>query len=102
MKFRIYYADGTTYSGGDPFRATPRGVQVIAQEAPWVRQGYILIHGKDFYVWRKGSWYGVNDGGFWDYLLTTNGPLKVLHGWTMAKTPEFHECVRRASNEGLG
>ena len=102
MRFRIYYADGSAYSG-DPFHAPPRLAQVIAQEASHTRQGYILIHGKDFYCWREdGGWFGVNDGGFWEYLLTTDGPLKVIHGWTMARTPEFHECVRRASSEGLG
>lgn len=102
LRFRIYYADGSTWAG-DPFYAPARGVQVIAQEGETAGgRGFGLIHSKDFYVWKdEGGWFGVNDGGFWEYLLTHEGPLKVLHGWTMAKTPEFHECVRRADREGL-
>lgn len=104
LKFKIYYGNGTTYSGNllrHAAFAPQLNVQVIALESD-NEQGYILIHGKDAYVYKDdGGWYGVNDMGFWDYMYNYKGYKVAVFGRTTARTKEFHDCVKRAMNEGI-
>lgn len=102
-RFRIYYDDGSTYSG-DPFLAPQVGVQVIVLESQTDR-GFILIYSKSlsgYYCLRNGAWFVTDDAGFWDYLLIHQGPKKIIFGRTMARTDEFWKMIKRASSEGLG
>lgn len=98
MKFRIYYAD-SAYSG-DPFLAPPAGVLAVAQGAD-APAGFVVIQGKDYYVWRDGRWDGTDTGGLWDYLLIGTGPKYVLCGRSV-RDEVFWAAVGRAATEGVG
>lgn len=108
MRWRIYYADGSTFSSedGGPEEAPTRGVIVIASEAANER-GFTLQHGgphaKDYYLWREDAdgWCLADMGGLWDYLLSRNGWKVVLSGETI-RTEEYLRIVGVASSEGVG
>jgi hypothetical protein len=100
-KWLVYFEDGSTWHG-DPFRPPRRtGVQVIAGARP-TEKGFGLDHGKHYYVWRHGEWCGVDEGGYWDYIITYLEPQSVLLGRTMQRNEDFWAIVRRAGKEGLG
>ena len=70
MRWKIYYADGSTYadSDGGIENAPGRGVVVIAQEDR--ECGRHILHMKDFYYWEpsESRWYGADVFGRDDYL----------------------------------
>jgi len=92
--WRVFYADGVTYSDADgPTEDAPgQGVLVIAQADPDV--GRELRYGSDFYVWDGGRWLGVDQFGLWDYLARP-GWRKVLAGRTVGPR-EMEEAYRAA------
>ena len=60
MKWRVYYADGTTFDGTDPTTIGRRfEVQVIVQEDK--DHGHQPLHFADYYIWRADleRWIGV-------------------------------------------
>lgn len=118
LKFRIYYgwldpSDGKvktwTFEGAgseDAIKAPRGNVQVIVNEEPWReaqgKRGRGLQHGHDYYVWRDDQgWCGLDLPGREYYLDHYEGGCVVLKGWTQ-RDEAYHECVRRATNEGLG
>ena len=100
-RFRIYYGDGSTYSG-DPFYAPPSNVQVIVMENPDRSNGQTLIMTKprDFYLWRGGRWWACNEAGFYDLLMYEIGPKAVLFGRTI-ESDKYSAIVQRAKAEGF-
>lgn len=103
-RWLVYWGDGTTWHG-DPFRPPKRvDCQVIAIERNNEKK-FGLIHHKEYYVWKDdkngGQWYGVDEGGYWDYVLTYLGPQSILNGRTMAFDDDFWAIVSRAGKEGL-
>jgi len=105
MKWRIYYADGSAYSGStdeEAFNAPAIGVQVISIENPTRDNGHGLITGYDMYYYKQGRFWGCDTSGMYDYLMTYPGPNKVLFGRTMAREEEWNAIVSRAKREGLG
>lgn len=102
MRYRIYYGDGSTYSG-DPFKAPRTDVQVIAQDAN-NEKGFVLLHGnteRGYFFWADDiGWLCGDTGGFWDYLLQL-GPRVVLLGRNI-RDEKFWEIIHRAGMEGLG
>ncbi len=96
-RFRIYYGDGSTYSG-DPYFAPPAGVQVVAQE----NRKYPMS-GKHAYYWLPESgWHACDEAGMWDHWLMYRGPKAVIFGREMERDEEFWEIVTRARREGVG
>lgn len=99
-----------TYAGegfADALKAPRGNVQVIVNEEPWRekngKRGRGLQHGNDYYIWRDDQgWCGLDLPGREYYLDTYNltGCI-VLKGWTQ-RDEAYHECVRRATHEGLG
>lgn len=73
--WRIYYGDGSSYYG-DVELAPGRNVQIIVQSSR--EHGWIARTG-DFYVYRPGMWFAVDQFGLYDYLLEP-GWKKVLFG----------------------
>lgn len=80
MRFRIYYADRSTYSdtNGTPFDAPAFGVQWVTTMLP----RWWGIYGQDYYWLDNDRWEGGNIGGLIDYLQRP-GPRKVLWGRTI-------------------
>ncbi len=82
MRWRIYYADGTTYSDrqGEPFYAPPNDVQVVCREIK-AAPGFQALRGNDAYYWRPDvGWNPCDQAGLWDYLLNYCGPKAVIFG----------------------
>lgn len=100
-RFRIYYGDGSTYSG-DPYFAPPHNVQVIAQQEG---DQTVLLHGvqetKGTWYWDGQRWRPCDLPGLWDHLLMFVGPKAILFGRTV-RDDVFWETVSRANREGLG
>lgn len=106
MRFRIYYEDGSTFDGNgfaDACCAPTMRVQVCVNDQPTSHKPYTLQHSKDAYVWRDdGGWYGVDSLGLHEYMFEAGKAKYMVFGGTMARTPEFHACLNRAIDEGLG
>lgn len=109
LRYKIYYDDGTVYSG-DPYYAPTSGVQVVAQEDSSSSKGWILIHGianaaqsdVGIYCWRDdGFGWDIHDqAGFYDYLFNYKGPKAVIFGRTIP-TEDFQKVLQRAIDEGI-
>lgn len=76
-KWKIYYADGSTFSAadGDWQDAPARGiiaVNVLSDEV-----GREVQLGKDYYVWWPDASYpwSVDKTGLWDFLYEVKSPL---------------------------
>lgn len=86
--FRIYYDGGSTFDG-DPYNAPGWGaVTIVERDADHGRR---LVDGKDFFIWRDGRWWAVDQWGLMDYLADP-GPRKILIGryvpngrWTLLR-----------------
>ncbi len=97
MRFRIYYGDGSTYSG-DPYLAPQTGVQAVAQE-----NRDVPMSGKDAYYWKpETGWHSCDTLGMWDYLFSYRGPKAILFGREMQRDENFWAIRQRARVEGLG
>ena len=99
MRWRIYYADGSTYSDA-PEEAPKTGVQVIATlregpNGPWVEQEQL----SDYYFWTDDGWHGsdLQGYGLWEYLVGPGWRL-VLFG-SRVTTLEYRAIVDRAVEE---
>ncbi len=99
MKFRIYYDNGDTYSD-DPFLAPATGVVVITIEDVKANNGFRITKSKDAYYYKEGRWWGCDDMGMYDYLMSYVGPKAVLFGRTI-RDDLYWEITQRAIKEGI-
>lgn len=91
MTFRIYYGDGTTYSG-DPFEACPHNVICLSVPGK-------VWHSRDAYYWHKDMGFVPCDvPGMWDYLLNYVGPKQILFGRNV-RDEDYWRIVARAQSE---
>ena len=104
MRFRIYYGDGSTYSG-DPYHAPPNNVQCVVQEMPGHERGWVISKGehetKGSWWWDGEHWRVCDTAGMWDYLLMHVGPKAILFGRTLRDSDHW-AIIERANREGLG
>ncbi len=101
-RFRIYYGDGSTYSG-DPFHAPPSNVQVIVLENPDRSNGQGLVLSlppRDTYFYSQDRWWSCDQAGMYDYLLHHVGPKAILFGRTISDDG-YNAIVQRAKVEGF-
>ena len=113
MKWRLYYGDGSTYSGEtdeDAYNAPCISAILLKQEADNPK-GYTIRHGCTFFVWerimlsdgtvlKEGRWGGKNDiFGLSHYFHTHKGPQKVLIGIEIHDAT-YHEIHIKAVSEG--
>lgn len=85
---------------GDPFLAPATGVIVIAIEDAKSNKGFRLTLSKDAYYYKDDRWWGCDDMGMYDYLMTHVGPKAVLFGRTI-RDDDYWNIVTRANKEGL-
>ena len=101
MNWRVYYANGNTYSNQDgaPENAPARDVQVIVMKDG--DHGWRTQTEHDYYVWDERSnwlrWWGVDQFGLYDYLIEP-GFKKVLFGRTIS-SQEYNEIIKRANED---
>ena len=102
MAWRIYYDDGSTFTG-KPEDAPRVGVVAIAQHNG--QHGPLVIHGFDYY-WHQpvddpaGEWQGGEIFGLWDYMTRVEGRPLVLFGRWMP-TDAFQAIFERAKRDTL-
>ena len=104
MKYRIYYGDGSMFSGAecDAIHAPRLDVQVIWIENPKRSDGGGIVTGRDFYIYKGGRWFGCDQAGFWDYQFHYEGPKAVIFGRTMPSEEAYNNLVQKALKEKLG
>ena len=87
-RWRIWYADGSTFTSedGDPADAPGAHVVVVAQTSPARDHAYTMsgqslntVHGYDWYIYSQGSWFATNLMGLCQYLLDP-GPKVIKMG----------------------
>jgi len=94
MQFKIFYEDGSTYSG-DPFLSPVFKVLVIVEADK--EHGKKLVSGGDYYVWTSGHWYAVDYPGMIQYLADP-GPRRVLLG-VMTDGDTWNKAMKEARND---
>lgn len=104
-RFRIYYGDGSTYSG-NPFYAPARNVICIIMEDTSEGRGWRLVrtektHRGYYCWWPEIGWLDHDQAGFYDYLYHCDGPTKVIFGHEI-RTEDYWMIVGRATGAGLG
>lgn len=99
--WRIYYADGSTFSNaqGTPFDAPRLGVVAIVQEDADV--GYVIHHALDYFYWEPevGGWCNTDLLGAMDHLVRAKQPL-LLMGRMMAKRAYYDLLGKIATDCG--
>jgi hypothetical protein len=100
MQWKLFYADGSTYSDADgpPDLAPGRGVQVAIQAN--IEIGREILHGHDYYYWRDGQWWGNDDKSsyaLWDYLSEPG--LKVVKFGRIMRREDFFVICKRAMDD---
>jgi len=83
MRWRIYYEDGSVYSGqteADVMGAPTKSAQITKMEVPDAPRGFSLKHGGDFHCWVDSHWSARDRDGMIDYILHQEGPMKILMG----------------------
>jgi len=107
MRWRLYYADGSTFSDrdGEPEEAPVAGVMCVAQEAA-NPQGFQLLYGTSnldgYWFYRDESWFCCDQLGFWDNLLMFPNPKIMVFGRSMPRDADFWAIIERAGREGVG
>ena len=98
--WRIYYGDGSTLDGVDPFSVPGLDVQAIVQADPDV--GRYVLHHCDFYWWvlEDQQWHQGDHFGLWDYLQRP-GPKKVVFGRSLDNLAYKAILARAQSDPGF-
>ncbi len=98
MCWKIYYGDGRTYRGSALDQALWAPVPNVQVIAGWGVHRY-LLHSRDFYIFRNGSWDACDAAGKADYELMHEGPKAMLWGRSMPRDEDFWALVSRANKE---
>ena len=105
MKWRIYYADGTTLDGQDTsFIPVDRRfqVQIIVQDDK--DHGRQLVHFADYYLWRSdlNRWMGVE--GDLSAMMALNQHTEDITSllWGSMMDPYAWADIQRSANEDAG
>lgn len=92
IRFRIYYADGTTYDG--PVDHVPIWeVLVIVERDPM--HGRKLVSSGDYYIYDNARWIACDLMTVWQYLARPGMLKRVLVG-VMVDSERWQETMRRA------
>lgn len=99
LEWRIYYSDGTTFSSDDglPKDAPAWDIQVIIQ--PDSRVGLRTISHKDFFLFIRGVWIGVDFTGLLDYLANDFDSVEAVKIGRMLPPEEFRNLIDIAGND---
>ena len=100
-RWRIYYADGSTFddSAGAPADAPTTGVIVIVQRAESLHWPRVICCAHDWYWWRpdEGRWYGGDVHGFLDQAAHC-GAVWAKQG-RMVTHDAYNAIMQRASHD---
>lgn len=99
--YRIYYADGSTYSGA-PEAAPRRNVIGVATKKPDGKLGLQYGDPRQYYVWHDGGWIGTDLPGLFDYLGVPGEWTVVLQTRSLQRDSDYWNIVQRMQLEGAG
>ena len=99
MNWRIYYADGSTFSG-DAADAPGLGVIVIALKHPDPEIGAYIQHQADYYIWLGDRWLACDLFRLWQYLFIEklDHPKHALAGQTI-DNDHYMQILRAAKQD---
>lgn len=100
MRWRIYYADGSTFSNedGGPHDAPYYGVQAVCQPEPDV--GLETLHAFDYYTYAKGRWYGLSGhDGLVDHVTAYAPQIMALVVGRQIQRQQYQAIMRRALHD---
>jgi len=87
MRWRIYYADGTTYDSdqGDPWDAPATRVILILNRHHDSREAAYFQWMNDYYLWKDNRWYATDYGAlmFYWFIEKYDHPRASLAGETV-------------------
>ena len=95
MDWRVYYDDIEPVTSSTPPDFVPAsGVQAIVQRND---NGFEVLNGEHYYVWKDAKWYAMNEHGLWDYL-SSPGWKRVLFGRYITKSA-YNDILVTAQND---
>lgn len=95
IDYRIYYSDGTTYSG--PVASCPIWEVLLIVERDR-DNGRKIVSSGDFYTYTGGRWMAVDYFGMMQYLARDGMEKRVLVG-VMVDSDKWNAAMRRAYND---
>ncbi len=96
MDVKIYYGDGSVFSGDSLDIEKPVDVQVIRCRDPHTG-GFQLIHGRNWYLFKEGRWIGVPElSDVIDHIMYSTEVRKLLKG-RMIDGQVFSDILHRAN-----
>jgi hypothetical protein len=77
LVWKVYYADGATFSSDDGGWGDAPARGVIAVTVPDPDVGREVMSGTDYYLWWPGAAgpWSVDKAGLWDFLYEVGSPL---------------------------
>ena len=100
MRWRVYYADGATFSSddGDPPDAPGYGVQAVCQPEPDV--GLETLHAFDYYIYMRGQWRGLcGHDGLVDHLTAHAVEVDAVLAGRQVPRQDYQDVMRRALHD---
>ena len=101
-KWKVYYADGTSFPSeeGNPNEAPGLGVIVIVQEHHVKGERPYLQHMTDYYIWLGNRWLGCDLFRLWQYVFVEKYKFSkvALAGQTVTNV-EFLAIRERAKKQ---
>ena len=95
MTWKIYYADGSTFSSEDgrPEDAPGHGVLAIAD-----KNAANTVHMFDWYYWRTDveEWWGSNVHGVLYQFCKYPDITRAIKQGELVQTPQYNEVVKEA------
>lgn len=98
IAWRIYYADGATFTSGEPKDAPGFGVIAVCQPEPDV--GLEVLHAYDFYIHLRGCWIGIiGHDALVDYLVHEAHEIEAVKAGRMIPRQAYQEIMRLALHD---
>ena len=101
MKWKIWYGDGTTFTGEDckPEDVPKQNAQLVVIEDK--EHGRVICKSDDFYIWDMYdglmSWQGCDYFGYVDYMMRPGSKI-VLFGRTLGNV-DYRNLVQKAFDD---
>lgn len=100
--WRIYYADGFTFSNQDgaPEDAPGLGVIVIVITHDDPREQAYLQHQADYYIWAEGKWWACDLFRLWQYWFVQKyDHVKVSLAGETVRNELYEQIVKAAKSD---
>lgn len=100
MEWRVYYADGSTFSSvdGNPHDAPFFGIIAVCQPCPDV--GLETLHAFDWYFYMLGRWNGaVGHDALIDHVTAYAPDLEAVVVGRQVPRAQYQEIMRKALHD---